>query len=87
MNNHVSDFIVSLLEKKMSIPKKQRIYDYRFFEAGHIDSLSVMSFILNLEDEFGVLISDEDMISEQFQTIGGLSELIAKKVELNSEQN
>ncbi|EAC9550369.1 acyl carrier protein, partial [Listeria monocytogenes] len=33
------------------------------------DSISVMEFVLELEDEFGTEISDED--AEQIETVGG----------------
>lgn len=82
MNNTARDFIVSLLEKKQAIPKNLVISDYRFMESGHIDSLGVMKFILQIEDKFDIEISDEDIVSQRFQTVGGLSELIHEKIEL-----
>lgn len=38
------------------------------------DSISVMEFVLELEDEFGTEISDED--AEQIQTVGGAVDYI-----------
>ena len=35
------------------------------------DSISIMEFVLELEDEFGTEISDED--AEQIETVGGAS--------------
>jgi acyl carrier protein len=39
------------------------------------DSISVMEFVLELEDEFGTEISDED--AEQIQTVGGAVDYIS----------
>jgi acyl carrier protein len=39
------------------------------------DSISVMEFVLELEEEFGTEISDED--SEQIQTVGAAVDYIA----------
>lgn len=39
------------------------------------DSISVMEFVLELEDEFGTEISDED--AEQIETVGGAVDYIA----------
>ena len=39
------------------------------------DSISVMEFVLELEDEFGTEISDED--AEQIETVGGAVEYIS----------
>ncbi|UZE97561.1 acyl carrier protein [Alkalimarinus alittae] len=82
MSNVVRDFIVSLLEKKQAIPAVLDINDYRFMESGHIDSLAVMKFILQIEDKFDIEISDEDMLSQQFQTVGGLSAIVNEKIGL-----
>lgn len=38
------------------------------------DSISVMEFVLELEDEFGTEISDED--AEQIETVGGAVDYI-----------
>ena len=39
------------------------------------DSISVMEFVLELEDEFGAEISDED--AEQIETVGGAVDYIS----------
>ena len=39
------------------------------------DSISVMDFVLELEDEFGTEISDED--AEQIETVGGAVDYIS----------
>jgi acyl carrier protein len=39
------------------------------------DSISVMEFVLELEEEFGTEISDED--AEQIQTVGAAVDYIA----------
>ena len=39
------------------------------------DSISVMEFVLELEDEFGTEISDEDV--EQIETVGGAVDYIS----------
>ncbi|MGM0155926.1 acyl carrier protein [Enterococcus sp. AZ191] len=39
------------------------------------DSISIMEFVLELEDEFGTEISDEDV--EQIETVGGAVDYIS----------
>lgn len=43
------------------------------------DSISVMEFVLELEDEFGTEISDED--AEQIETVDGAVDYILSHVE------
>lgn len=53
---------------------------YRYLDAGHIDSLSIINFIVDLEEEFGVSLAPEDTQSDEFRTIGGLATLIESKL-------
>ena len=76
----VQEFIASLLEKKQAIPANVTIEGYRFIESGHVDSLGIMKFILQIEDEFSIEITDDDMLSELFQSVGGLTEIILAKL-------
>lgn len=80
MQKKITSFIVELLEKKQGIPACQNIADYRFIDAGHVDSLGLMKFILQIEQEYNVELSDTDIASEMFRSVGGLSDLLAKKI-------
>lgn len=86
MVSTITSYITSLLEKKQEIPKGADINSFRFMESGHIDSLGVMKFILQLEDKFGIDIGDEDMLSESFRTVGGLSKLITEKMNTSEDK-
>lgn len=75
----IQEFIGLLLEKKQALPLNIQLQDYRYIESGHIDSLGIMKFILEIEDKFKIEISDNDMLSDSFQSVGGLVEIIAAK--------
>jgi hypothetical protein len=47
-----------------------------YLDEGLIDSLGIVIMISELEPEFGIHFSAEDMQSYEFQTIGGLIALI-----------
>jgi acyl carrier protein len=76
----VLKYIGLLLEKKQALPTHIQLQDYRYIEAGHIDSLGIMKFIIQIEDEFKIEINDDDMLSDLFQSVGGLVELILGKL-------
>ena len=71
--------IARLLSQKKPLPRDVDINTFRYYESGHIDSLGVMSFVASLENEFDIEITDEEMLSEAFQQVDGLSKLIASK--------
>ena len=50
--------------------------DLNFKDDLKADSISIMEFVLELEDEFGTEISDED--AEQIETVGGAVNYISE---------
>lgn len=74
--------IISKLEESSPVPgdTDEAKLAYRYLDAGHIDSLSVINFIVDLEEEFEVSLSPEDTQSDQFRTVGGLVTLIETKM-------
>ena len=44
-----------------------------------LDSLALLELATSLEDEFGVVIDDEDFTEEVFATVGSLAEFVERK--------
>ncbi len=80
MTQQVTDFIVNLLEKKRALPNNINVNAYRYIDAGHIDSMATIKFIFELEEAFDISISEVDMMSDDFRSVGGLSRLIEEKI-------
>lgn len=53
-------------------------FDKNFIENGILDSLDVMNLIIALEEEFGIEIDPENVITENFETIAVIKTLIEK---------
>ena len=45
---------------------------------GGVDSLSIADIIVTCEDRFGIEIDGEDVIPENFLTVGSLADLIGR---------
>ena len=45
------------------------------------DSMSVVSVITALEEKYGIIVEDDEINGEIFETIGSLSEFIERKLE------
>jgi acyl carrier protein len=85
MNEGIFNFIISLLEKNGPIPEgdeKEKLA-YRFLETGHIDSFKLNEFIMEIEDQFNIILSPEDMQSEEFRSVGGLIKIIKNHIYTN----
>lgn len=51
-----------------------------FGVAGGFDSLSLLTFVLDLESKFDVVIADDDLIPENFSSINNIANYIAEIV-------
>ena len=82
MDQNIFIFIVSLLEKHGPVPGQDEMekLTYRFLETGHIDSFKLNEFIMEIEDQYNIVLSPEDIQSDQFRSIGGLFEIIKKHI-------
>jgi poly(ribitol-phosphate) beta-N-acetylglucosaminyltransferase len=84
MREYILKFVVAMIEKKGKLPKGADLEAFDYLEAGYIDSLGLTKFIVRIESEFGVEISDADIDSPRFRTIGGVVSLIEGKSKTSS---
>jgi len=54
--------------------------DDSLLEQGIVDSMGVLEIVTFLEGEFDVTLSDDELMSDHFETIASISELINSKV-------
>ena len=72
--------IIKILNKKKPIKFKLSIdKNYNFINNGHIDSLSMITFVLDLESEFKIKLSNSNINSKNFGNVIGLAKLIKSK--------
>lgn len=85
MEMHVDSFVMHLLERKGRLPVD---FDDQsdFIAAGIIDSIGIIKFVLEIEQKFDVEISDQDIASEHFRTIRGVSNLVQRKLQQRGAQ-
>jgi acyl carrier protein len=71
-------FLLSLLSRKAKLPAGfGEATDY--IEAGIVDSIGVIKFVLELESRFGIAIDEHDIESASFRTVRGLAAMIDRK--------
>lgn len=54
-----------------------------FGVAGGFDSLTLLSFILELENKFDVIIPDDDLVPDNFSTVDRIAEYIVTLLNKN----
>ena len=83
---YIEQDIIHMLEKFDRVPGESHQHKlvYRFLDAGHIDSLSIINFITDIEDKYGINLSPDDTQSDEFRFVGGLARIVHSKVKLKT---
>ncbi len=79
MKNIVLEYVSSLIQKKGKFPANCNIAEFNYIDSGYVDSIAIIKFILDIEAKFDIEISEDDMVSQKFRTVGGLVGLIVSK--------
>ena len=82
MSNNIYSAIIALLERRGPIPggSDQEKRNYCYLDAGHVDSINMIQFILQIEERFGISLTPEDTMSDQFRTVNGLIQIVEDKL-------
>lgn len=79
------EFILRNIQKKYTIPEGTDIKSLNYIEQGYIDSLGLIKFIIELEDEFNIEFTDDELNSPSIRTVGGLVNLVERKAAENEK--
>ena len=79
---NITKKIINMLERNDPVPGDTTSdkLSYRYLDAGHIDSLSIINFIIEIEEIFKITLSPEDTQSDDFRFISGLATMIDNKI-------
>jgi acyl carrier protein len=76
INDRIKEFIL----RKFPLAKKQGIKNSdRMLDSGILDSLGVLDVVAFVEQEFAILVSDEDLTPENFQSLDSLTAFVQRK--------
>lgn len=79
MSEEIKQFIVKYISKKGKLPQDINLDEFNYIDTGYVDSMGILKFVVELEQEFGIEICDDDIMLSEFKTIGGLVKLIEDK--------
>lgn len=86
MTQDIQAFIRHLLEKKAKLPQSFNEHtDY--IKSGVVDSMGIIKFMLEIEAQYDIEITEEDMESPSFRTLDGIVLLIQNKLETRHESS
>ena len=67
--------------RQFPLAKKRQLHDEdSLLESGILDSMGILDGVLFIENELGVVFSDDEVVSDNFDTIQSLSQFVDSKL-------
>jgi len=79
----VAERVKSIIEEQLMVDQDEITEEASFVDDLGADSLDTVEMIMEIEDEFGIEIPDED--AEKLVTVGSAIEYVKKKVAAKAE--
>ena len=79
----VKQEVIRLLEQVLSLNGRSSTFTLETPLLGSIpelDSMAVVTLITTLEEQFGLVVDDDDIDGSTFATVGSLSDFVASKL-------
>ena len=74
---HIAERIREFIVERFPLAKRRTIgNDDSLLDGGVIDSLSVLEIVTFIETDLGVTLADDEMTSENFESISALADLV-----------
>lgn len=79
--NGFEEWMIRFLSKKNTLDgiAHDELITCNLFERGLIDSMGVMTLVMELESEFEIMFTPDDFQDRRFSSVQGLFELMAEK--------
>ena len=80
----IRDFVMS----NFPLAKERALSDDdSLLDGGIVDSLGVLDIVTFLEGEFDIEMSDEDLVADSFETVGGIAAVVQQKKQAQTNQS
>ena len=76
MEEKIKEIVVTVLE--LSQDDADMIYEDTDLTEYGLDSMTCVEVVVNLEEEFGITVDEEDLLVENMSTIAGIKDLVEK---------
>ena len=77
----VREFVLETLQREYTFEEGANVDEINFVDDGYMDSLGLIQFVAELEDEFEIEFTEEEMESDEFRTVGTLIKMIENKIQ------
>ena len=84
-NKNLVSKIFQLLEEYDVLEVTEKNLEYNFINQSDIDSFGILSFITEIEALMKIEFTPEELTDSSIQTVGGLADLIEKKLKIGTK--
>lgn len=78
--NHLNECIRNFIIEKFPLARKRGInFQDNLLESGILDSLGILDLVAFVEQNFGIALTDEELVPENFQSIEHLTAFVQSK--------
>jgi len=85
--NHLNERFRSFIVERFPLARKRGIeFQDNLLESGILDSLGILDLVSFIEQNFGFILKDEELIPENFQTIGSMTAFVQNKIPSEAKQ-
>jgi len=83
--NHLNERIRNFLLEKFPLARKRGVtFQDNLLESGVLDSLGILDLVAFVEQNFAIVLNDDELVPENFQTIERLSAFVQSKTHSES---
>jgi hypothetical protein len=76
----VLSFVIGYLSDRGVMITDQNYVGYCYYENNTLDSFELLALFTSIDQQFGVKLSPEEMLSDQLKTVDGLVSYIADRM-------
>jgi acyl carrier protein len=78
--NHLNERIRNFIVEKFPLARKRGInFQDNLLESGILDSLGILDLVAFVEQNFGIVLTDDELVPENFQSIEHLTGFVQSK--------
>ena len=74
------EYILNELQKEYSFKDGVDVNSVNYIAEGYMDSIGIVQFIVELEGEYCIRFTDEELSDQNFKVVGKLIEMVEKKI-------
>ena len=79
----ILSYVLNNLSARGATIPTNGVEDFNYIDSGVIDSFEILSFIMEIQNEFEIKLTPEDLQEDRIKTVGGIASMIIEKLRVS----